>query len=154
MVAPADPTSLQLLRHRFLMEHPDLVTQWLWEEHPQTAAFLLNWLGAPPVLAAYMTPLPALQQADVLHRIASLGVDHQPTAFHEEMAVHGRFGQPCPVCGAPVQRVVKGENEFNYCPKCQTGGKILADRALSRLLRGDWPDTLEALERPEEKREG
>jgi len=76
------------------------------------------------------------------------------TAFHAEMSVHGRFGQPCPVCGAPVQRVMKGENGFNYCPKCQTGGKILADRALSRLLREDWPDTLEALERLEEKREG
>ena len=87
MVAPADPTSLQLLRHRFLMEDPDLVTQWLWEEHPQTAAFLLNWLGAPPVLTAYMTPLPLLQQADVLHRIASLGVDHQPTAYHEEILI-------------------------------------------------------------------
>jgi formamidopyrimidine-DNA glycosylase len=65
------------------------------------------------------------------------------TAFHEEMAVHGRFGKPCPVCGAPVQRIVYAENECNYCAICQTGGKLLADRALSRLLREDWPKKLE-----------
>ncbi len=61
------------------------------------------------------------------------------TAFRPEMAVHGRFGQPCPVCGAPVQRIVHAENETNYCARCQTGGKILADRALSRLLHKSWP---------------
>jgi formamidopyrimidine-DNA glycosylase len=68
------------------------------------------------------------------------------TAFRPEMAVHGRFGKPCPVCGAPVQRIVHAENETNYCARCQTGGKLLADRALSKLLRGDWPRTLEELE--------
>ncbi len=68
------------------------------------------------------------------------------TAFRPGMAVHGRFRQPCPVCGAPVQRLVYAENETNYCPRCQTGGKLLADRALSRLLKGDWPKTLEELE--------
>ncbi len=68
------------------------------------------------------------------------------TAFREGMAVHGRYGQPCPDCGAPVQRIVYAENESNYCPNCQTGGKLLADRALSQLLRGDWPRTLEELE--------
>jgi len=68
------------------------------------------------------------------------------TAFREGMAVHGRYGQPCPVCGSPVQRIVYAENEANYCARCQTGGKLLADRALSRLLRGDWPKTLEELE--------
>ncbi len=68
------------------------------------------------------------------------------TAFRPEMAVHGRFGQPCPVCGAPVQRIVYAENECNYCPGCQTEGRILADRALSRLLRDDWPRTLQDLE--------
>jgi formamidopyrimidine-DNA glycosylase len=68
------------------------------------------------------------------------------TAFREGMAVHGRFGKPCPVCGTKVQRIVYAENESNYCPKCQTGGKLLADRALSQLLRGDWPKTLEELE--------
>jgi len=65
------------------------------------------------------------------------------TAFHDEMAVHGRFGKPCPVCGAPVQRIVYAENECNYCAVCQTGGRLLADRALSRLLREDWPKRLE-----------
>jgi formamidopyrimidine-DNA glycosylase len=68
------------------------------------------------------------------------------TAFREGMAVHGRFRQPCPVCGSPVQRIVYAENETNYCPGCQTGGKILADRSLSRLLKDDWPRTLEELE--------
>jgi formamidopyrimidine-DNA glycosylase len=68
------------------------------------------------------------------------------TAFREGMAVHGRYGKPCPVCGTPVQRIVYAENESNYCPACQTGGKLLADRALSQLLREDWPKTLEELE--------
>jgi len=68
------------------------------------------------------------------------------TAFRPGMAVHGRFGQPCPNCGAPVQRIVHAENETNYCAGCQTGGRLLADRALSRLLRQDWPRTLEELE--------
>ena len=68
------------------------------------------------------------------------------TAFRPGMAVHGRFGAPCPDCGAPVQRIVYAENETNYCAPCQTGGKLLADRALSRLLRGDWPRSLEELE--------
>ena len=73
------------------------------------------------------------------------------TAFHAEMAVHGKFGQPCPVCGTTVQRIRYTENEVNYCPRCQTGGKILADRSLSRLLKGDWPRTIdeaEALPKP------
>ncbi|MEP0848568.1 MAG: formamidopyrimidine-DNA glycosylase [Phycisphaerae bacterium] len=69
------------------------------------------------------------------------------TAFREDFAVHGRFGRPCPVCGSPVQRIRYAENETNYCPACQTGGRILADRSLSRLLRGDWPRTVEELER-------
>jgi formamidopyrimidine-DNA glycosylase len=69
------------------------------------------------------------------------------TAFRKEMAVHGRYGQPCPRCGSPVQRIVYARNESNYCPTCQTGGRLLADRALSRLLRDDWPKTLEELER-------
>ena len=62
------------------------------------------------------------------------------------MAVHGRYGQPCPRCGTKVQRIRYAENETNYCPACQTGGKLLADRALSRLLREDWPRTMEQLE--------
>jgi formamidopyrimidine-DNA glycosylase len=68
------------------------------------------------------------------------------TAFHEEMAVHGRFGKPCPACGSPVQRIRYASNETNYCAKCQTGGRLLADRAMSRLLKQDWPRTLEELE--------
>jgi formamidopyrimidine-DNA glycosylase len=68
------------------------------------------------------------------------------TAFREGMAVHGRYGQPCPVCGSAVQRIVYAENESNYCATCQTGGKLLADRALSQLLKSDWPRTLEELE--------
>jgi formamidopyrimidine-DNA glycosylase len=68
------------------------------------------------------------------------------TAFRPEMAVHGRYGQPCPDCGSPVQRIVYAENEANYCATCQTGGKLLADRGLSRLLREDWPKTLAEME--------
>ncbi len=68
------------------------------------------------------------------------------TAFREEMAVHGRFGKPCRVCAEPVQRIRYADNETNYCARCQTGGKLLADRSLSRLLRGDWPKTLDELE--------
>jgi len=68
------------------------------------------------------------------------------TAFREGMAVHGRYGKPCPECGSPVQRIVYAENEANYCPRCHTGGRLLADRALSRLMHSDWPKTLEELE--------
>ena len=74
---------------------------------------------------------------------AAGGFPEKVTAFHDGMAVHGRFGQPCPVCGAPVQRIVYAENECNYCAICQTGGRLLADRSLSRLLRDDWPKKLE-----------
>lgn len=68
------------------------------------------------------------------------------TAFRPEMAVHGKFGEPCPRCGTKVQRIVYADNETNYCPTCQTGGKLLADRSLSRLLKEDWPRSLEELE--------
>jgi formamidopyrimidine-DNA glycosylase len=68
------------------------------------------------------------------------------TAFHPQMAVHGKFGKPCPVCGTTVQHIVYAENECDYCPRCQTDGKILADRSLSRLLKDDWPRTIEELE--------
>ena len=73
------------------------------------------------------------------------------TAFREGMAVHGRYGKPCPACGTKVQRIVYAENEANYCPTCQTGGKLLADRALSQLLKSDWPKTLEELEERKRK---
>jgi formamidopyrimidine-DNA glycosylase len=72
------------------------------------------------------------------------------TAFREGMAAHGRYGKPCPVCGTPIQRIQYATNEANYCPTCQTNGKLLADRGLSRLLKGDWPKSLEDLERRKE----
>jgi formamidopyrimidine-DNA glycosylase len=71
------------------------------------------------------------------------GFPEKVTAFREGMAVHGRFGKPCPVCGAPVQRIRYADNETNYCARCQTGGRLLADRAMSRLLKQDWPRTLD-----------
>ena len=77
---------------------------------------------------------------------AAQGFPEKVTAFRPEMAVHGRFGQPCLVCGAPIQRIRYADNETDYCAACQTGGKLLADRSLSRLLRADWPKTLDELE--------
>ena len=74
------------------------------------------------------------------------GFPEKVTAFRDEMAVHGKFGKPCPICGSKVQRIRYASNETNYCPTCQTGGKLLADRALSRLLKEDWPKNLEELE--------
>jgi formamidopyrimidine-DNA glycosylase len=81
-----------------------------------------------------------------LQREAGDAFPEKVTAFRPGMAVHGKYGQPCPRCGAPVQRIVYARNEANYCAACQTGGRLLADRALSRLLRADWPRTLEELE--------
>jgi formamidopyrimidine-DNA glycosylase len=81
-----------------------------------------------------------------LRREAGDEFPEKVTAFREGMAVHGRYGKPCPVCGSPVQRIVYASNEANYCARCQTGGRLLADRALSRLLKKDWPHTIEELE--------
>jgi formamidopyrimidine-DNA glycosylase len=92
--------------------------------HRATRETLLEWTGR-------------------LRREAGDAFPEKVTAFRDEMAVHGRFGKPCPVCGAPIQRIVYSENEANYCARCQTGGKLLADRALSRLLREDWPRSLD-----------
>jgi formamidopyrimidine-DNA glycosylase len=75
------------------------------------------------------------------------GFPEKVTAFRDGMAAHGRFGQPCPVCGSPIQRIVYAHNECNYCATCQTDGRLLSDRALARLLREDWPKTLEEMER-------
>ena len=86
------------------------------------------------------------------HWIGQLGAEagkkfpEKVTAFRKDMAVHGRYGQPCPRCGDPIQRIRYADNETNYCARCQTGGKVLADRSLSRLLGKDWPRTLEELE--------
>lgn len=77
---------------------------------------------------------------------ANVAFPEKVTAFREDMAVHGRYGQPCPRCGEPIQRIRFADNETNYCVRCQTGGKLLADRSLSRLLRSDWPRTLDELE--------
>lgn len=82
----------------------------------------------------------------ILREQAGDGFPDKVTAFREGMAVHGRFGRPCPVCDTPVQRIRYAANETNYCPICQTGGKLLADRSLSRILKSDWPRTLEELE--------
>jgi len=83
---------------------------------------------------------------DRLDAEARTSFPEKVTAFRPEMAVHGRFEQPCPVCGTPVQRIRYADNETDYCPTCQTGGKVLADRSLSRLLKSDWPRTLDELE--------
>jgi formamidopyrimidine-DNA glycosylase len=81
-----------------------------------------------------------------LRKERGTGFPEKVTAFRPDMAVHGKYRKPCPVCGSPVQRIVHAENETNYCATCQTGGKLLADRSLSRLLKDDWPKTLEELE--------
>jgi formamidopyrimidine-DNA glycosylase len=83
---------------------------------------------------------------DRLRKLAGDGFPERVTAFREDMAVHGRYGKPCPVCGTAVQRIRYASNETNYCPRCQTDGKLLADRSLSRLLKDDWPTTIEELE--------
>ena len=84
--------------------------------------------------------------ADRLKAEAGGEFPEKVTAFRPDMAVHGKFGKPCPVCGEPVQRIVYAHNEANYCARCQTGGRLLSDRALSRLLGQDWPRTLEEME--------
>jgi formamidopyrimidine-DNA glycosylase len=83
---------------------------------------------------------------DRLRAEAEAGFPEKVTAFRKDMAVHGRYGEACPRCGEKIQRIRYADNETNYCARCQTGGKLLADRSLSRLLRSDWPRTLEALE--------
>jgi formamidopyrimidine-DNA glycosylase len=83
---------------------------------------------------------------DRLRAEAETGFPEKVTAFRKEMAVHGRYGEPCPQCGEKIQRIRYADNETNYCARCQTGGKVLADRSLSRLLRSDWPRTLDELE--------
>jgi formamidopyrimidine-DNA glycosylase len=112
---------------------------------------------SPVALTQKLSP----QKIERLHRVVQESLAHwtnllrvqtgdgfpeNVTAFRPEMAVHGKYRQPCPVCGAIVQRIRYAENETNYCPTCQTGGKLLADRALSLLLKRDWPKTPEELE--------
>jgi formamidopyrimidine-DNA glycosylase len=87
-----------------------------------------------------------LEWSDRLRREFGGGFPGKITAFHPAMAAHGKYGQPCPVCGSPIQRIKYADRETNYCATCQTGGKVLADRGMSRLLGDDWPRTLEELE--------
>jgi len=84
-----------------------------------------------------------------LCRAAQEKFPEKVTAFRPEMSAHGKFGQPCPVCQTAIQRIRYADKETNYCPRCQTNGKLLADRSLSRLLKGDWPKTMDELERVE-----
>lgn len=91
---------------------------------------------------------------DLLRAEAGESFPEGVTAFRKEMAVHGRYGKPCPICATTVQRIRYAANETNYCPRCQTGGKLLADRALSRLLKGDWPKSIEEMEEKEQSRGG
>ena len=103
---------------------------------------------SPEQMEALFTAARATLQLwiDRLREEAAGGFPEKVTAFRKDMAVHGRFQQPCPRCGQPVQRIRYADNETNYCPQCQTGGRILADRGLSRLLGADWPRTMEELE--------
>jgi formamidopyrimidine-DNA glycosylase len=94
-----------------------------------------------------------VEWTDRLRGEAQGGFPENVTAFRKEMAVHGKYGKPCPRCGTKVQRIRYANNETNYCPKCQTGGKLLADRALSRLMKQDWPRTLEELETLKNRRQ-
>ena len=103
-------------------------------------------LSAEDVARLYVATRDVLQEWIArLRAQTGEGFPEKVTAFREQMAVHGRFGKPCPVCGAPVQRIVYAENETNYCARCQTGGRILADRALSRLLKKSWPRSIDEL---------
>jgi formamidopyrimidine-DNA glycosylase len=104
-------------------------------------------LSAEEIERLYAATRETLQEwTERLRAQAADGFPEKVTAFRPEMAVHGRYGKPCPVCGSTVQRIVHAENEANYCPTCQTEGRLLADRSLSRLLREDWPRSPEELE--------
>ncbi|MGH8518455.1 MAG: zinc finger domain-containing protein, partial [Panacagrimonas sp.] len=108
---------------------------------------LTKSLSAEEIERLYVSTRAVLQQwtEKLRDSLENEAFPEKVTAFREEMAVHGRYGKPCPVCGAPVQRIVYAENETNYCARCQTGGRILADRALSRLLKKSWPRSLDEL---------
>jgi formamidopyrimidine-DNA glycosylase len=104
-------------------------------------------IGNAEIERLYLATQSVLREwTDRLNREAAERFPEKVTAFRREMAVHGRFGKPCPICGTAIQRIVHAENESNYCPRCQTNGKLLADRSLSRLLKDDWPRTIEEWE--------
>jgi formamidopyrimidine-DNA glycosylase len=108
---------------------------------------LTRQMTGPEIAALYHAVRDSLTDwVERLRKERGAGFPEKVTAFRPDMAVHGKYGKPCPVCGSPVQRIVHAENETNYCAKCQTGGKLLADRSLSRLLKDDWPRSLEELE--------
>jgi formamidopyrimidine-DNA glycosylase len=108
---------------------------------------LTRTLDEPEILRLFEATRTTLALwTDRLRQAVGTGFPEKVTAFREGMAVHGRYGEPCPVCASPVQRIVYASNEANYCPGCQTNGRLLADRALSRLLRRDWPRSLDELE--------
>jgi formamidopyrimidine-DNA glycosylase len=108
---------------------------------------LTSKLDAEQIARLHDATIAVLREwTDRLRAAAGDGFPEEVTAFREEMAVHGRFGLPCPVCGSPVQRVRYATNETNYCARCQTGGRLLADRALSRLLKQDWPRSIDELD--------
>jgi formamidopyrimidine-DNA glycosylase len=105
---------------------------------------LTSRLTADEIATLYQAARTTLQEwIDRLSKEAGDAFPEKVTAFREGMAVHGRYGQPCPVCGSPVQRIRYADNETNYCARCQTGGRLLADRALSRLLKKDWPRSMD-----------
>ena len=107
---------------------------------------LTHRLGNDDIARLYAaTQQTLLEWTNRLRRETGAGFPEKVTAFRPEMAVHGRYGQPCPDCGSPVQRIVYAENETNYCARCQTDGKLLADRSLSRLLRASWPRSIDEL---------
>lgn len=108
---------------------------------------LTGKLGEQEVARLYIACSEVLRAwTDRLRRETGDGFPERVTAFREGMAVHGRFGKPCPACGSPVQRIRYANNETNYCARCQTGGRLLADRGLSRLLKKDWPRSLDEIE--------
>jgi formamidopyrimidine-DNA glycosylase len=110
-------------------------------------AALTSRLHPDEIARLYEATLATLQEwTERLRQEAKGKFPEKVTAFREEMAVHGKYGKPCPRCGAKVQRIRYADNQTNYCPRCQTGGRLLADRSLSRLLKQDWPRTLEELE--------
>ncbi len=114
---------------------------------------LTGQLSEAEIATLFEVAIRSLQEwKDRLLRETGEAFPEKVTAFHPGMAVHGKFGEPCPVCGTPIQRITYAQRETNYCPTCQTGGKLLADRGLSRLLKGDWPKTLEELEEMREDR--
>ena len=110
-------------------------------------AKLTRQLTDDEITKLHLATLSTLEEwTAILRKDAQEKFPEKVTAFREEMAVHGKYGKPCPRCGTKVQRIVYAENETNYCPRCQTGGKLLSDRSLARLLKQDWPKTIGELE--------